>query len=271
MKWKVFIVTNGTIVPEYYERDPKFSPEHWTFVNVGPEKMESTEKFEVVNTCDIPGWGAYGKKWAESEVIANVERLVNLSDYDYVGFIHWDFNLHAVDHNTDRITENIDAILNAGHRWISFFPAPYSSITGYYDVMMDERKPNCLFVRDSRLDKPKSSLDFLCDFMYDYGQYTRFSINKYMFNPQYPVALCCSFLGQVEVVRSLSYTIQKLYEKGVFDKYDTEDRHRFPGQVCERLVALYSIFAHKPFRFKLDHRFTGGRELNAADPKGENY
>lgn len=41
----------------------------------------------------------------------------------------------------------------------------------------------------------------------------------------------------------------------------------------ERLVAIYqmTVFGNNVFPFRLDHRFTGGQEINRNDPQGDNY
>lgn len=199
------------------------------------------------------------------------------TQYDYVGLIHWDFNLFAKDFNTYRITENIDRILQSQkYNWISFFPGRFSDITGYYDVMMDDRKPNCLFCRESGLDNPRSAIDYIFQNYdtlanKDFHPFQLLNLNKNLINPNYPISLCCSFLGKtVDVWWDLKTIVQNLYTNNVFQSFDTEHRHRYPGQFNERVIAVYSLFK-KSFNFRLDHRFTGGMELNKMDPNGENY
>ena len=276
--WKVFIVTSGKIIPEFYMNDPMFNDKHWTFVNVG-KKSISNDKYQIINTYDIPKWKHLGKDWAESEIIFNIEHLITYlnTKYDYIGLIHWDFNLFAKDFNTYRITESIERILQMQqYDWISFFPGIFSNITGYYDVMMDERKPNCLFCRESGLNNPKSAIDYI---FLNYDKllnndsclFQSLNINKNIINPNYPISLCCSFLGKTNSVwYDLKTIIQNLYNDNVFQNFDVEHRHRFPGQFIERLIAVYSLFK-KSFSFKLDHKFIGGFELNKNDPNGENY
>ena len=276
--WKVFIVTNGIIVPEFYINDPMFNNQHWAFVNVGKQTIFN-DKYQVINTYDIPDWKHLGKDWAESEVIFNIEYLISYlnTQYDYIGFMHWDFNLFAKDFNTYKITENIDRILQSQkYSWISFFPGRFSDIIGYYDVMMDDRKPNCLFCRESGLDKPKSAIDYIFqnyDNLANKDSYSfqALNLNKNLINPNYQISLCCSFLGNtIDVQQNLKTIIQNLYKNNVFQSFDIEHRHRYPGQFIERLIAVYSLFK-KSFNFRLDHRFIGGAELNKIDPEGENY
>lgn len=91
----IIIVTNGTIIPEYYAGDPFFSGGNYLFLNVGAGRMESPgEKFNVLNSADIPGYIRLGREWAESEVIYNMDAVMGRlgGRYDEVGLLHWDFN-----------------------------------------------------------------------------------------------------------------------------------------------------------------------------------
>ena len=219
------------------------------------------DRFEIINACDIPGYEFLGKDWAESEVIYNAYKLNLFSDIDFVGLIHYDFNLYCPEYDTYRITENIENILQK-YEWISFFAQNESLIRGIYDVLMDDRKPNCLFVKHSGLDSPKSCLDYLENIITsETGLTEHISSN---------VSLCCSFLSSRDKFLDVGRMISAIKDSNILNKFDTEKRHRYPGQVMERLVALYSQrFNH--FKFNLDHRFVGGNKLNEIDPNGENY
>ena len=139
-------------------------------------------------------------------------------------------------------------------------------ITGLYDVMMDERKPNCLFCKDSNLNNPKSCNEYLRQFL-PIPNIDLASINKRTIIP-----LCCSFLCNRKKFIELGNIIKNIKNSGILDKFDIEKRHRYPGQVMERLVGLYlSGMFNNPFFFRLDHRFTGGIELKKNDVNGENY
>lgn len=164
-----------------------FNVDNWTFFNVSPDNRLSYDNFNVMNALDIPNYEFLGKEWAESEVIYNVSKLDLFKEYDYLGIIHWDFNLYNKKYDTYRITENIDRIIEK-YDVISFFQAHLSSITGYYDVMMDERKPNCLFCRESGLNNPRSCLEYAKIFL-PYNNFTIDSLDAKM-----SISLCCSFL-----------------------------------------------------------------------------
>lgn len=217
-----------------------------------------SDVFDVINSCDIEGYEYMGKDWAESEVIYNIGKLGLFGDFDYIGIIHWDFNLYNRQYQTYRITENIDRIIEK-YDWISFFPAKYLNINGTYDVLMDERKPNCLFVKDSGLENPISSNRFIKDIL---------EIKD--IEQGHPISLCCSFLADRNTFYGISRLISDIKETKILDKFDTERRHRYPGQFMERLIAIYSTTRNQ-FQFGLDHRFIGGQELNKQDPHGENY
>jgi hypothetical protein len=78
-----------------------------------------------------------------------------------MGIIHWDFNLWTIPDKAYNVTEKITNLISNGFDYISFFPVSFGYITNAYNVLMDERKPNCLFVKDSGLSNPYSVNDFI--------------------------------------------------------------------------------------------------------------
>ena len=264
-KWKILIVTNNRIIPEYYQNDRMFNGDNWTFFNVSKDNRVTNDNFNVINALDMPNYEFLGKEWAESEVIYNVSKLDLFKDFDYLGIIHWDFNLYNKNYDTYRITENINRILEK-YDVISFFQSKLSSTTGYYDVMMDERKPNCLFCRESGLDNPVSCLEYVKRFL------PNPNIDISSISPRLIISLCSSFLCKRTNFIELGNMISRIKSDECIRRFDTENRHRFPGQLIERLFALYlSGMFFDPFDFTLDHRFIGGNELKNNDINGENY
>lgn len=144
----------------------------------------------------------------------------------------------------------------------------FSNISGHYNVLLDERKPNCLFVRDSNIQNPHTANDYSTELLEKHGLKP-----NHEFRLDDVISLCCSFITDRENFLKIGEMIGDSVKSGVFNGFDTERRHRIPGQVMERLVAIYqmTVFGNSAFPFQLDHRFTGGQEINMNDPEGENY
>lgn len=267
-KWKVLIAcsSKNDIHEEYYENDPAFSNEKYSFFNVGKEKF-SHSKFNVINSNDIPNYEHLGRKYAESEIIYNVRKLNLFSEYDYIGLMHYDFNFFDKNYKTTKITENIENAIDHKIEFISFFTAPLFSIVGPYNVLMDERKPNCLFVRDSNLNNPKS-INEKIEFDIKEKIDPTFDLSAFDINKK--IGLCCSFLTQRKIFDKLGDLIVDAIDDGFLNKFDTLDRHRYPGQVMERYVAMFSLLYRK-FGFMLDHRFVGGQLDIKNNYNAENY
>lgn len=200
-------------------------------------------------------------------------RSLGLMGITHLGVIHWDFNLFAIDHKTSRITENIQRILDSGYDFITFFPGNFGHIITHYNVLMDERKPNCLFVGESGLNSPVSANDIIFNYVsHNLGLVEKsMFICPSMFNQYIPITLCCAGMFPMEWFQHVKMFMEYLItDINIERKFDTQKRHRFPGQLMERFVAIDSMF-RKKFLFKLDHKFTGGLELKKSDPNGENY
>lgn len=267
-KWKVLIVCSSQtdIHPEYYAKDPFFSKENYVFFNLGKNKIES-KNFEIVNSCEIPGYVRLGRKYAESEVLYNVTKLGLFSDCDYLGLMHYDFNFYDKRTTQTNITETIDECVSSGIEFVSFFSAPLATILGYYDVLMDKRKPNCLFVRDSGLTDPKSINSKVVE---DIEKILEKKIDLAAKSQDSKIALCCSFLVKKEIFAEIGKLVVSLVDSHTFDGFDLEDKHRFPGQAIERYIAIYSLLYSKAC-FSLDHRFIGGYEDLKRNSNAENY
>lgn len=268
----ILIVTNGAIMPEYYAGDPLFSGRNYVFLNVGAGRMEPPgEKFSVLNSADVPGYVQLGREWAESEAIYNMDAVMDRlgRDYGEVGLLHWDFNFREKNTGSSEVTALVRKCLSAGYRYISFFPAQFRLITGMYNVMMDERQPNCLFTSKSGLSDPRSANEYVLDY-FSSSVPGGFSLSEGAINPVFPVSMCCAGLFPREWFAHARKFMERAMSDGVDTRFDTQKRHRFPGQLMERFVALDSVFRRKAL-MGLDHRFTGGLKLKADDPDGENY
>lgn len=268
MKWKVLIACSSEkdIRPEYYQNDPLFSKENYSFFNLGEGKIVSNH-FDIVNSCGIPGYVRLGRKYAESEAIYNIFRLGLFQDYDYIGLMHYDFNFYDKASMQTNITELLDNCVESKADFISFFSAPFKAILEYYNVLMDERKPNCLFVRDSGLKDPKSINKKIVE---DIDHILGKKLDLQSISIDSKIALCCSFMAKRNIFNEIGKLVSTTIDDRIFDGFDVEDRHRFPGQAIERYVAIYSLL-YKKICFMLDHKFVGGQEDLKRNANAENY
>ena len=131
---------------------------------------------------------------------------------------------------------------------------------------MDERRPNCLFVKDSGLLDPMSANNYILNYLIRHKEQTLLN----QITPHSKISMCCAGIFPVEWFVETKMFMDKLIEDNIEQKFDTQKRHRFPGQLMERYVALDSLFRNKA-EIRLDHKFIGGIEINKADPNGENY
>jgi len=113
-KWKVFIVTHGPIRENYYKNDLQFNNENWGFVNVSDKKLDELmyNKYEIIDILNLPHSVPIGKWYAESEAMYNIYNNKIHEKYDYIGFIHYDYELFNPLNNEYQITNMIDEILS---------------------------------------------------------------------------------------------------------------------------------------------------------------
>ena len=266
--WKILIVcaSKNDIDLNNYSDDPLFSSKHYAFFNVGKEPF-SIDGFDVINCCEVPGYVRLGRKYAESEVIYNVRKLNLFSDCDYLGLMHSDFKFFDKMSMTSYVTMLISESVKQGTDFMSFFTGMLLHVVGPYNVLFDERKPNCLFVRNSGLENPKSVNEKI---VADIERILHKHVDLNVFDIQSKVALCCSFLVRRNVFNEIGDLIVDLIDSHCLDGFDVEDRHRFPGQVAERYVALFSLL-YKKTCFQLEHLFVGGHKDLQNNSNAENY
>lgn len=272
--WKILIICSSKedIHLEYYANDPlfKLKSKNFAFFNLGKERF-AIDSFEVVNAIDIPEYNSLGRKYAEAEVIYNVKKLKLFSEYEYIGFMHYDFVFFDKFSLNTNITEIIDDSVKRETKFLSFFTGKLEHIIGYYNVLFDSRKPNCLFVRDSGLDNPVSiNSKIVNDISRLLGK--QVDLNKSTFDLSIlNVALCCSFFTKREFFEEIGTLIVDVFDSHCLDGFDVEDKHRFPGQVAERYVAMYSLLIDNKICMQLMHRFEGGQKDLANASNAENY
>ena len=245
MKWKIFIITHGPIIDDYYKNDPLFSNEHYQFFNVSDIPI-THEKFAVLNKSDISDFIHLGKWYAEAEAIYNIYKCNLYQEYDYIGFIHWDFELRSENPFIDsRVTETIEKIIEQKDKFISFttfdFWDDYSQLN-----MMDSNFPNQL------VGEGKNCYETIVE---DYNRHFETQITvDYLMTKR--INLCSSFMCEISVFKELMNFYCFIIESKKLDEFDVYHAYRFQGGMLERYIGCYSYyfnFAEIP----LYHRWSG--------------
>jgi len=209
--WAIYIINHGPIYPENYSKDLFFSEKNWKFFNINDNKL-----------CYIN----LGKWWAESEAIYNIYKSGIYKQYDYVGFIHYDFKL---DHNGDYlITRLINNAIN-NFNFISFSTYNFSNDYNQH-IMMDEEQPNQL------VGKGKNCYENIVKYYNEFFK-KNISINDIWHKK---INLCSSFLTRKDIFEDLMSFISYIIESNILDKFDTEHKFRLQGGMIERFIAVYS-------------------------------
>lgn len=251
-KWIIFIVTHGPIIDDYYKNDPLFNNENYVFFNVSDTILKH-DKFKVINKSEIPRYKSMGKWWAESEVIYNIYRLGLYEDYDYIGFMHYDFEFKCLTlSNTYNITELINKHILNNKEYISFFSHDMNNIFKQY-LLLDETVPNTLFGTPGCCKKnclEKIILDYNLIFN------TKLELKDIIAKR---ANLCCSFIIKKQIFEKLATLLYIVMNSGYLDKFDILHKYRLHGQVTERYVSVFST-QYKIEELTLKHNFIGGRE-----------
>lgn len=249
-KWRIFIVTHGPIIDDYYKDDPLFNNENYVFFNVS-DKIIKHDKFTVINKCEIPRYKSMGKWWAESEVIYNLYRMGLYEDFDYIGFMHYDFEFTTLKDGQKNITEILNKKVSENKDYISFFSHDMGNILQQY-LILDERAPNTLFGKAGC--GLHNCMEKIVD---DYNLI--FNKNVKLQDLLYKRAnLCCSFLIKKDIFEKLASLLYVIMNSGYLDKFDVLHKYRLHGQITERYVSLFST-QYNIDEMTLKHNFIGGR------------
>lgn len=250
-KWKILIVTNNKIIDVFYNKDINFNNENYTFFNVSKEKMYNS-KYSIINACDIDNYVYLGREYAESEVIYNIYNLNLFTDYEYIGILHWDFELASIDESRYDVTSTINRALEHSS-YISFYNFSIEQLYKQY-IILDERFPNKL------IGETNSGLINCLDYIiYDYNKIfnTDISLKKIYKNR---ANICCSFLVNRVIFDKIGYMVNNVIHNEYFKKFDTYNKHRMIGQIIERYISIFST-QHNFTEINLKHNFIGGKEL----------
>jgi len=250
MKWKIFIITHGPIVEKYYENDILFSNDHFTFFNVSNTAIQH-DKFDILNKSEISDFIHLGKWYAEAEVIYNIYKSGLYKDYDYIGFIHWDYELKSINTIINyNISESIGKEILRGTPFISFSSYNFESIYNQ-KIMLDETYPN------TKIGNGKNCFDtILAEFNSYYKSDTTIAS---LMNSR--INLCSAFLCSRDIFVDLMGFYTNIIEKKYIEKFDTLHKYRFQGGLLERYIGCYSTkFSFK--EIELIHHYNHAKEMN---------
>ena len=229
MNWKIYIVTHGPIIADYYKNDLLFSNEHFTFINVSENSLKH-ERFEIINKNEIRDYISIGKWYAEGEAIYNVFKNNLYKDYDYIGFIHWDYDLLSENNFFgSNFSETIAKLVMKNVDFISF-----STFTFYEDynqnIMMDKNYPNTL---------TGNGINCWDEIINDFNLFFNRDIDINLMMTK-RINLCSAFLCKTVVFEELMSFVSFVIESKKLDEFDIDHNYRFQGGMLERYIGCFS-------------------------------
>jgi hypothetical protein len=227
--WKIFIVTHGPVRDHYYINDPDFLKEHFALFNVSATVLRNA-KLEVINASNIDGYEYLGKWWAEAEAIYNVYKYRLYTDLDYVGFIHWDYELKSLDGSIQyNVCQAISNAIEQKRPFISFSTFDFQYAFDL-NVMMDCRYPNQCY------GNGKNCFDTILE---DYNAFYKkmVTLEDLM---DCRINLCSAFLVSKSVFEEMMPFYVHAIQKGFLNKFDTTHAYRFQGGMMERYIGVFS-------------------------------
>lgn len=227
-KWKIFIVTHGPIISNYYNVD-LFSNQNFEFINVSNTPIQSNN-FSITSYKDISPYVLLGKWYAESEVIYNIYKSNKYKEYDYIGFLHWDYQLLSPNKLiNDNTIGYIQKAIENNETFISFSSFKFSE-DFQQNILMDTTKPNELVGFGNNCYN---------EIISDYNTFFNTSYNLEFFIGRY-INLCSAFLCKKSIFENMMSFISNIIESRKLDLFDTEHKNRFQGGMIERYIGIYS-------------------------------
>jgi len=250
MKWKIFIITHGPIIEDYYKNDSSFSNEHYTFINVS-DNLINHEKFSVINKNEIANFIHLGKWFAEGEAIYNVFKNNLHSDYDYVGFIHWDYELLSENKFFgSEVTASIKRLIIQNEKFISF--STYTFAEDYEQkIMMDMNFPNTL---------TGNGLNCWDEIIKDYNSFFKRNVDLTLMMAK-RINLCSAFLCKKDIFQELMLFFSFIVESKKLEAFDIAHNYRFQGGMMERYIGCFS-HQFSMAELPLYHRWSGSFEVS---------
>jgi hypothetical protein len=226
--WKIYIVAHNRIIDEYYSIDSDFNNKNWGFINVSDDKLRNSkwyDKYDIINMTELPGFKKLGAWYTESEAIYNVYINDLYKKYDYVGFIHYDYQLMTVD-NKVNITEQIEDALSKYD--LIYFSKCWRDY--WQRILADETKPNLL------TGQGLNCYDYIInDYNNFYGK--KESIEEWKGN--IPKNICSASLYSKNIFEKMMKFLSPIIECGKLNIFDTKHRYRIQGGLMERYISVF--------------------------------
>lgn len=257
--WMIFIVTHGPVNVNYYVNDPDFSYDNFVLFNVSNTHF-SHGKFKVINKSDISGYVELGKWYAEAEVIYNVFKCGLYDELDYVGFIHWDYELKCFDPTIGyKVTKAIESAITKNTEFISF--STFDFMYAYnLKVMLDINFPNQCY------GDGKNCFDTILE---EFNEHFRKSIllDDIM---EKQINLCSAFLIKKNVFEYLMPFYNQVIDKGYINQFDTQHEYRFQGGLMERYIGVFSS-QYDMVSIPLNHHFNHKKGASRTELRLERF
>lgn len=251
MRWKIFIITHGPIIEEYYSKDKFFNNENYTFINVSDSTMKHS-KYQIINKKDFENFINLGKWFAEGEAIYNVYKNNLYVDYNYVGFIHWDYELASENqYFGNQITSAINKLIHQNEKFISFSTFSFAE-DFYQNIMMDLNFPNTL---------TGNGLNCWHEIIADYNSYFNCNVDENLLMSK-RINLCSAFLCKKDIFIELMGFYCRIVESKKLEAFDIQHNYRFQGGMLERYIGCYSHHFNLS-EIPLNHHWSG--ELKKKD------
>lgn len=258
MNWKIFIVTHGPVVENYYANDPEFSYANFVLFNVSNTPMEHG-KFQVLNKSEILGYVELGKWYAEAEVIYNVFKCGLYAGLDYIGFVHWDYELKCFDSTIGyHVSKAIEKAIDKGAPFISF--STFDFMYAYnLKVMLDDNYRNQCY------GDGKNCFDAILD------EYNEFYEKNILLDDikDRQINLCSAFLLKKNLFENLMGFYTHIIDRGYLNQFDTQHEYRFHGGIMERYIGVYSS-QYDMVSIPLHHHYDHKKEATRIELRLEN-
>jgi hypothetical protein len=259
MNWKIFIVTHGPVVEDYYANDPDFSFDNFVLFNVSNTQI-THNKFHVLNKSDILNYVELGKWYAEAEVIYNISKCRLYNGLDYIGFFHWDYELKCFDPSVGyHVSKAIESYINKAIPFISF--STFDFMYAYnLKVMLDVNYPNQCY------GDGKNCFDAILE---EYNVYYGKNILLDDIKGK-QINLCSAFLVEKNVFEDLMGFYTYIIDKGYLNQFDNRHEYRFQGVIMERYIGVFSS-QYDLVSIPLNHHYDHKKEATGLELRLERW